>query len=120
MNIKLKAKLSAYTKGIIPDASQELITEPGSGLDIETLENKKRKISLRQQILKELPEETEEDITYYIDEQIPNMYIDGGTAFSDGNNDYVDNIEYNQIIDCKKDYDLDLLPINSKGVYNGN
>src|SRR5574344_1646853 len=116
MNIKLKAKLSAYTKGIIPDASQELITEPGSGLDIETLENKKRKISLRQQILKELPEETEEDITYYIDEQLPNMYVDGGTAFSDGNNDYVDNIEYNQIIDCKENYDLDLLPINSKGV----
>ena len=61
MNIKLKAKLSAYTKGIIPDASQELITEPGSGLDIETLENKKRKISLRQQILKELPEEMTEE-----------------------------------------------------------
>ena len=88
--------------------------------DVKELNTEVKAIDKKIDTLYNAVAETKEDITYYIDEQLPNMYVDGGTAFSDGNNDYVDNIEYNQIIDCKKDYDLDLLPINSKGVYNGN
>ena len=31
-----------------------------------------------------------ENTTYYTYERTPDLYINGGTAFSDGNNEYVD------------------------------
>lgn len=168
-NIKLRAKLSVYSKNVLPtklsDLDQDLdyITEPpvdeddsawarkngewvkveeyagsnihldeDSGLNLVRKETESL-ISIRQKILKdsEITDdfEYEDDTTYYIVDTTPQIFINGGTAFSDG---YTDEIleeeipaEYNCILSGglsnQKEYDLILLPIDSKGVlYNGN
>lgn len=163
MDIKIKAKLQAYTKGILPTKLSQLendvdfiedaqgsidkdgkyyvrhdgqwvdITPPepstsdiiladNSGLNLEK-DGEYRKLSIRQVTSDEYPSTIEEDTTYYIVENTPDVYINGGTAFSDGNNDYVDSSEYQFNINggnANAQFDLDLLPINAKGVYNGN
>ena len=148
MNIKFNVKLSAYTRGIIPDVSefikdapadgkiygrkdnnwvnikdqildQQIIVEKGSGLNLTQLEGNKQALSIRQQILNKLPDIFEDDTTYYIVENTPDLYINGGTAYSDGENEYVDVIEYGQIILGGANFVLDLLPTNNEGVYNG-
>lgn len=120
MNIRLNAKLSAYSKGIIPDSSHILYAEEGSGLKIETDIDKKRKISIKQEILTKLPDEVNSNTTYYINNQYPEIIIGGGTAYSDGNNEYIEKSQYTTIFKGGKDYTIKLLPIDSKGVYNGN
>lgn len=158
--IKLNVRLSAYTKGALPDLSQYLtdaqgsidkddkvyarkngewvdiktldsdeqfiIAQPGSGLDLiqDEVELNNYYISIRQKTgkLSDI-QHFEDDTTYYILDEQPEEYINGGTAFSDGNNDFIDSSEYQYNINggqAHAIFELELLPINSKGVYDGN
>ena len=153
-DIKLKVKLCAYTKGILPDnLIGEVNKEPeghiyarkygewvdlgttdigqviklaeNSGLNLIPTENPKEyELSIRQEILDNLPAILEDDTTYYIIENIPDLYINGGTVYSDGSNEFSEEVEYGQIISggyaSTTNFDLILLAINSKGVNNGN
>ena len=149
-NIKLKVKLSAYTKGILPknlisDVPEtpkdhlyvrkygewidlentqlgQIIKLPvNSGLTLTPTEDKNvYELTLNQEILKELPLELLDDTTYYIINTEPELFINGGTAYSDGTDPDITNNEYGQIIKGGSNYTLELLPINAKGVNNGN
>ena len=143
-NIKLRVKLSAYSKGIIPDVSkfiedapvddkvygrknnewvdikadvldQQIIVEKGSGLNITHIEPNIDSLSIRQAIIENEKEIIDEDTTYYLIENTPDLYIVGGTAF-------LDEDRYNQeIIGGNASttlFDEVLLPINSEGKYN--
>ena len=170
-NIKLRAKLTAYAKGILPSKLSDLEQDidfikdapiddssyarkngewvkvencecdpnlegddiqlaEDSGLNLEK-DGNKATLSVRQKVLvdSEIPNdfEYEDDTTYYILETTPNLYINGGTAFSDERVDIILNektpSEYRYFVyggDCKQaKIDLVLQPLNSKGVlYN--
>ena len=158
--IKLNVRLSAYTKGALPDLSpylkdaqgsidkddkvyarkndewvdiktldsdeQFIIAQPGSGLDLiqDEVELNNYYISIRQKTgkLSDI-QQFEDDTTYYILDEQPEEYINGGTAFSDGYEDISVDSQYVDYIDGGKantvDYDLELLPLNAKGVLNG-
>jgi hypothetical protein len=176
--IRIRAKLSAYTKGVIPTKVSQLendenfvkdlnesqsnnfyyvrVREPNStegkwvqinsdsfGDEIDYLgdnsgliikkEGNIARLKIDQYILSQ--EEFDRlsnldgNATYYVYENTPDLYINGGTAFSDGNNEYVDLSQYgiemnggradsNEKSSIMK-FELELLPINAKGVYNG-
>lgn len=167
-NIKLRAKLSVYSKSVLPTKLSDLerdidfITEPEDngegdiwvrkygewvkaegyigkniGLDENSGLNLIRKdpeylLSIRQKIIKDsdITDDFnyEDDTTYYIIDTKPEVFINGGTAFTDGGYDSIleEDLpsEYNCILSGgssnQKDFDLILLPIDSKGVlYNG-
>lgn len=162
MDIKIKAKLQAYTKGILPTKVSELendldfisdVTEQGiyvrakgewikaddalektkiqllddSGLNL--IEPPEGSFTYQIGIRKwegtqlELPATLQNDTTYYVQELTPNLYINGGTAWSDGNNEYITLSEYGSIISGGNSsttaYNTIMYPIDSKGVYNG-
>lgn len=147
-DIKLKVKLSAYTKGTLPDnlvsdapkdnfiygrkngewidirlseVGQIIRLPLNSGLTLEkTDQDNIYLLSINQKILNELPTELLDDTTYYIIENKPELFINGGTAYSDGDDDTITEEEYNEVILGGSNYTLELLPINNKGVYNGN
>lgn len=155
-SIKLKAKLSAYTKGVLPqlpddyikdDAPDDgntygrknhkwvdvresgtgktIILDEESGLNLrETDQPFTYALSIRQKVLEHLPEELEDDTTYYIIDLTPDIFINGGTAYSNGYGDLLIDNDYETIISggeaATQDFDLSLLPINAKGEYNGN
>lgn len=161
--IRIRAKLSAYTKGGIPtklsqlendidapkdgniyarqdghwvslgnsDFGDDISLPENSGLNL-TKEGNKAQLSIRQKVLidSEIPSDYvyEDDTTYYILETTPNLYINGGTAFSDKHEDYIlkEEIqsEYKENIFGGKNtgntFSINLQPLNSKGVlYNG-
>lgn len=161
MNIKIKAKLQAYTKGILPTKVSELendldfisdVTEQGiyvrakgewikadDALDktkIQLLDNSGLNLidppegSFTYQIgirkwegtQLELPTILQNDTTYYVQELTANQYIDGGTAWSNGNNEYVQFEEFNEEIyggNARSVANIIMYPVNSEGVYNG-
>lgn len=53
-------------------------------------------LNIRKEDIKQvdLPEELAYDTTYYVLDQTANTYLNGGTCFSDGNNDYITESEY--------------------------
>ena len=64
----------------------------------------------------------EADTTYYIMDQTANTFDDGGTAFSNGDNEFVDLPEYAKQIDggnASSVANIIMNPLDSKGVYNG-
>lgn len=159
--IRIRAKLSAYTKGLIPtkvsqlENDEEYITEAPKdefayarkdgewlkldstefGDNIELLDNSglilekdgnKAKLKIDQFVLKQEEfdrlSSIDENATYYTYERTPDLYVNGGTAFSDGDNEYVDLSQYGIEMNGGKahsNFELELLPINAKGVYNG-
>lgn len=159
MDLKLKVKLKAYTKAMIPDVSKFIEDAPkdnkvygrkdgdwvnidsslvktrilprdnNSGLDIEPVGDDYL-IGIRKWEGKssDIPNNLEPDTTYYGYESTPNYYLDGGTAYS--STYYDDILEQNEevAIDLVLDggnyntrvFNLELLPIDSKGEYNGN
>lgn len=161
MDIKIKAKLQAYTKGILPTKVSQLENDlhfvedvnddnyylrtkdhwvktnenlgktilqlaENSGLDLEYIHDDNTYIiNIRKWEGTELdlPNVLENDTTYYVEDLTPNLYINGGTAWSDGNNEYVALSEYDSIIDggnsSTTTYNTIMYPIDSKGVYNG-
>lgn len=159
MNINIKAKLRAYTKGIIPVNISQLYNDlnfipdaPDNGVtygrknnewvDIDDMvthttlavtEDSGLNLAVtgRDYVLNikkyeitqsELPSELEADTTYYVLDQEPNNYINGGTAFSSGNNDYIDISEFSVITNgghANTQANILMYPINAEGVYNG-
>lgn len=159
--IRIRAKLSAYTKGLIPTKVSQLendkdyITEAPKddfayarkdgewlkldstefGDNIELLDNSglilkkegnKAQLGIDQEILNQEEfdklQELDSNTTYYTYERTPDLYVNGGTAFSDGSNEYVDLSQYGIEMNGGKahsNFELELLPINAKGVYNG-
>lgn len=168
--IRIRAKLSAYTKGVIPTKVSQLendenfvkdlnesqsnnlyyvrVREPNStegkwvqinsdsfGDEIKLLEKSGlildkqgnvAKLKIDQYILSQEEfnrlSELDDNATYYVYEDTPDLYINGGTAFSDGGNEYVDLSQYGLEISggrADSTFELELLPINAKGVYNG-
>ena len=160
-DIKLKVKLSAYTKGVVPTKLSQLendenyITEApkdefayarkdGKWLKLDSVEfgdnvglldksglllkkeGNKAWLGIDQKILNQEDFDQltslNENTTYYTYERTPDLYVNGGTAFSDGSNEFVDINQYGLEINGGKaisNYELKLLPINAKGVYNG-
>lgn len=154
MNIKLNINLSAYSKGVIPDVSdfikdapndgkfygrhnkewasledfivdQQVDVQEGSGLTIvKRQDGQPDLLSVRQQVVDTLPVELEDDTTYYVIDNTPDLYLNGGTAFSDGHNDLVESSEYTEEIEGGSSgvvvETVSLEPVNSKGeAYNG-
>lgn len=141
-NIKLKVKLSAYTKGIIPDVSKfiedapadnkiygrenntwteldiptqadTVVTEAGSGIDIDK-KDYIAKISVRQQTVEELPDDILDDMTYYvIEKDRPDIYLVGGTAYSSEENEYIE--EINGGTASTTNFNFIINPLTSKG-----
>ena len=119
------------TKGewVLFDKPIDIALVENSGLNLEYGLNEQGKptyyLGVRKEEITELelPAVLEPDTVYYVEDLTPTLYIDGGTAFSNGNNDFVVENEYTQVIDGGNvnthNYDLVLLPINSKGVYDG-
>ena len=147
MDIKLKVKLSAYSNLSLPnyltDAPSDdklygrrdgewveidsiqgtsIVVDDTSGLSLEDIDEHKKLLKIKQYIGIE-PETYEDDTTYYIIDLTPNLFINGGTAFSDGYEELSIDSQYIDYIDGGKantaDYDLELLPLNAKGVLNG-
>ena len=147
-NINIRVRLTAYSKGIIPSTSTFITDiqeqndsnsyvrknnqwvklddelgyriEGDSGLII--IEDDINKIALNQWIGNEsdLLSILEDNKTYLINENNKiNKVIDGGNAFSDGNNDFQD-IGYNKEISgglvSTNSFSFNLLTLNSKGV----
>lgn len=152
--IKLKATLSAYTKLDIPELTKNIVYEAPdddklygrknkqweeiilpkgnkelrvkNGLNLETTDEAYI-LSIKQQTLlnKDLPKKLEEDTTYYVIDNTPDFYMNGGTAYSD-EIELINNKEYSSYRkemfggdSTTKIFDIDLLPIDNKGVYNG-
>lgn len=159
-NIKIRVRLAAYTRGILPTkisqleqdidyvteapkddgvygryngewteviSGNQVLIDPGSGLDKEELNKQQIKLSIRQWVgdkeqYNNLPD-TENDKTYYVyNAREIKFYLDGGNAFTDSaiitTNMEIDNILGN-IIDGGKSTtykaDLYLEGIDSKG-----
>ena len=78
-------------------------------------------LSIRQKVIKETEfRDAENDTTYYLVNEKPELFINGGTAYN-SDEDMGDII--GQIVSGGSSistFTLGLLPINSKGVYNGN
>lgn len=144
-DIKLNIKLSAYSKGVIPDVSNYLteapedgklygrkdkqwevipnqltniLTDENSGIKIDYNEDNTINISAKQFTGKEDEiAEFQNDYTYYIVENTPDLYINGGTAYSDEENEFEDTVKGGNA--STSSFELNTLPIDSKGVYNG-
>lgn len=161
MDIRIKAKLKAYTKGILPTKVSDLENDlhfiedvngdgvyvraegqwiradqaldktiielvDDSGLDLiqPPLGSNVYQLGIRkwEGTQLELPNTLENDKTYYVEELTANNYINGGTAFSNGNNDFVELNEFTKIVNggtARSTANIILNPINSEGVYNG-
>ena len=160
MDIKIKAKLKAYTKGVLPTKLSDLENDehfiqeaPLDGsiygrklgtwqnidkaLDKTVLEVPENSglnlsyedatstytISVRQENITELdlPNSLENDTVYYVENLHASVFIDGGTSFSEGNNEYITLNEFSTTIDggvaSTINFNNVLLPLNSKGVY---
>lgn len=146
MDIKLKVKLSAYSKLPILDyindvpkstedkiygrkngqwvelediGTSDIIVEEGSGLDLIEKDEHHRSLSVRQYLGIE-PEIFEDDTTYYIVEITPNLFINGGTAFSSGYEEFNILNQFKTTINGGNSstvtWELELKPLNSKGV----
>lgn len=112
--------------------NQYIIANKGSGIDLIEDDVKKDTyyISARQKEITEANfnnltiDSIEDDTTYYVINNSPEYYVNGGTAYSNGDNDYVDDSEYDFNISGgnskQKDFSFNLLSIDAKGVYNGN
>lgn len=152
-NIKLKVKLSAYTKGIIPVKisqlendldfiteapddgitylrgnktwiplseivkDQTIILDDNSGLNLRDLGNNLYALSVRQKVINTLDQVIEEDTTYYLDDKKPELFITGGTAFSDEQHEFYQEAWGGR--SGTSTFTVSILPIDSKGVYNG-
>lgn len=152
MDINLKIKLSAYSKlpilDYITDVSEstedkvygrkkgqwvelenintsDILLEENSGLSLIQKDKDHRYLSIKQYIgIK--PDIIEDDTTYYTIDNTPNIFINGGTSYSDGfsiDDDIIVEKQYNgNFIDGGNsntiNYSLELLPINAKGVLN--
>ena len=148
---KLRVKLRAYTKGIIPEVpdysqfitdapsddkfygrkngkwaeieanlANKVIVEEGSGLNKENLDEERYliKLSLRKWEGKEqdLPYILQKDTTYYTyDNRIPDLIIDGGTAYSDENEEFDTNIKFGNARTLI--WDIKFNSMNAKGEY---
>lgn len=158
MNINIKAKLKAYTKGIIPvnisqlnndldfisDVEQDgvfarktgewinindalvrtrILIPEDSGLNLEQ-DGYDYTLSVRKQdiLQKDLPNVLENDTVYYVLDLTADEYINAGTAFSNGNNEYVIESDFNSLMnggDASSQANIFIKPLNSQGVYNG-
>ncbi len=94
-----------------------------SGLNLNIKENNKYELSVRQSIISDKSQIIEDDTTYYLLEETPDLYINGGTAFS-SKGEIDDLVEpFTKSFEGGKAntiyYQINTLPINSKGEYNG-
>lgn len=142
-NIKLNVKLKAYSKGVIPNVNNfiedapeddilygrrnrewvkiydpiDIKTLDNSGIELEKIDNIYNiKVKQETNTLNNI-NEYKEDYTYYIIDNTPDLYINGGTAYSDEEISFGYNINSGDSLTTQ--YELNLLPINSKGVFNG-
>lgn len=156
MDIKIKAKLKAYTKGIIPDVSKFVEEAPVNGklyarrdakwedisealLDtaIELEDNSGLHYSYDAHTHTYTLGVNKEDLTqtqfegidvlapdtvYYVEDQTANTFVDGGTAYSNGGNEFVEFSEFTNEVnggESSSIANIEMHPLNSKGVYNG-
>lgn len=142
--IKLNCRLKAYTRGIysgyLTDAPKddklyarkngqwEVVEQTTPVEHVKLAENGGLKFNEQEELLiKQWAGDSEDfeyiivedDTTYYIADNTPEVYVNGGTVFSEGNNDFIDNSEYSQVMNGglanTNQFDLVLEPINSKG-----
>ena len=158
MDIKIKTKLRAYSKGILPtkvsdlendldfipdapkdgqiyarkDGSWKDISDINldtiialanrSGLNLEyDAEERTYTLGIRKEELTnlELPVILQDDTTYYVLDLDPNTFIDGGTAYSSGNNEFVEESEYTISFDggnCHTNVPIKLFPTDCNDI----
>lgn len=146
MDIKLKVKLSAYSKLPILDyitdvpkstddkiygrkngewveidsiSGTSIIVDDTSGLSLEDTEDHKQLLKIKQCIgIK--PELFEDDFTYYIIDRDASLFINGGTAFSSGYEEFNILNQFKNNINGGKantiNWDSIITPLNAKGV----
>ena len=154
MDIKLKAKLCAYSKGVYPDTTKFVTQAPddgklygrktvdgvgeweeivdttsemsqaGEGIDVSK-DGRYVTISARQKTLyrndPEL-ENIENDTTYYVIDNTPNIFVNGGTASNDYNREHApEGVEYtttnyNGGDANTSEWEQLLAPVNAEGV----
>lgn len=115
--ISLHAKLSAYTKGVIPDIKRFVEQAPNDD-NMYVRKNGEWVIFDSFAIIddnEEIIGDLTEGSTYYTISNKADLIINGGTAFS------VENEEYNELIipgNAKTTiYDIDCIPMNAKGEF---
>lgn len=101
----------------------ELAENSGLNLDYDS-SNYQYTLGIRKYEINEseLPNVLEADTTYYVVSDHPNIFIHGGTAFSNGNNEYVSLPQFTSTLyggTSSDNPERKFYPINSEGVYNG-
>lgn len=139
MKIDLKAKLSAYTKGILPTKVSQLENDLDYVIDVEAdnvVYGRRATVDIESGAIthewvktewvgteEQLDEEIElhgfkPEITYYVVEDVPNLYVDGGTSFTNVEEGVSFEEELNGGSSSTSSFEIELKPINSKGVTN--
>lgn len=116
------ARLNGEWKSIRDNfKANEVIIEDGSGLERKVLDEETNTISLsiKQKVLWEhdLPYRLKDDTTYYIIEDEPDIYINGGTAYSDENEEFHWRVKGGKADNIDINYDVICVPMNAKGEY---
>ena len=107
----------------INEVKNKLSILVGPGIQKEDISLNEILLSLKQWVgnIEDLPT-LQDDFIYYVIENKPDLFIVGGSAFSDGENDFVDSSEFNKIYvggnANTSIFDIITLPIDSKGVSN--
>ncbi len=122
VKVKLNVKLQAYTKGIIPDVSKFIEDTPLDNKVYGRFNNEWIELTDLDSLLNEwigtkdeLPDELNENTKYVIIENKPDIVIIGGTAFSNENEEYGNNIITGKAINNK--VDIYCIPMNAKGEF---
>lgn len=121
--IRLHAKLHAYSKGVIPDVSNFIDDAPQDNVVYARLNGQWVPLTNLEDVLKE-PYLTDEELNesvleegnkYNIIEDIPDLVVCGGTAFSNENEDYSGAINSGNA--STEIFDTIYIPMNAKGEF---
>lgn len=118
--VRLRAKLTAYTKGIIPDVSKYIIEAPDDdkfyGRKNGAWESISDAINEWYGTEEDLwNEEVVEGVKYITIQNTPEWIIQGGTAYSDENEEYSNNIKVGNAF--TQNINIESIPMNAKGEF---
>ena len=116
---KLYARLDKEWKDIKAELlDQEIIVDNNSGIELVHIKGTNKDLLKLKEVVTNIPPDTyKDDTTYYIIENTPDLYINGGTSFSSELKEQTQSMIGGAAATTQ--FALHILPTNSKGVYNG-
>lgn len=121
--IRLRARLQAYSKGVIPDVSKFIDDAPQDNIVYARLNNQWAPLTNLDDVLKEsyltedelVKEELKEGAKYNIIENVPDLVISSGTAFSNENDEFEGALNSGNA--STEVFDIIYIPMNAKGEF---